>query len=112
MDETQPPPFPGPLMFPQGSEMQIKRIPMPDDIRRLEALKIAGNIGAQAAQVSTVSPYVIVDIAKVFEEYLKGDVDNKEVCTDHKPIQHRDGKPPWCRECGLTKDFKEPKSKF
>lgn len=22
-------------------------------------------------------------------------------CTDHKPIQHRDGKPPWCGKCGL-----------
>src|SRR5699024_2573364 len=20
----------------------------------------------------------------------------------HKPVQHRDGKPPWCRECGYT----------
>lgn len=20
---------------------------------------------------------------------------------DHRPVQHRDGKPPWCRECGL-----------
>lgn len=21
---------------------------------------------------------------------------------DHRPVQHRDGKSPWCRECGLT----------
>jgi len=29
---------------------------------------------------------------------------------DHKPVQHRDGKPPWCKECGLDKDFKDPSS--
>src|SRR5690625_733787 len=23
-------------------------------------------------------------------------------CPDHKPVQHRDGKPPWCNRCGLT----------
>lgn len=23
-------------------------------------------------------------------------------CPDHRPTQHRDGKPPWCRSCGLT----------
>lgn len=22
------------------------------------------------------------------------------LCMDHKPVQHRDGKPPWCRNCG------------
>lgn len=22
------------------------------------------------------------------------------VCLDHKPVQHRDGKPPWCNTCG------------
>lgn len=29
-------------------------------------------------------------------------------CPDHKPRQHRDGKPPWCRECGLTANFEMP----
>lgn len=27
---------------------------------------------------------------------------------EHKPVQHRDGKPPWCNECGLTADGEEP----
>jgi len=31
---------------------------------------------------------------------------------EHNPIQHRDGKPPWCRECGLTDSFQVPTSKF
>lgn len=36
----------------------------------------------------------------------------KKGCSDHKPVQHRDGKPPWCKECGLTKDFRTPHSLF
>lgn len=31
---------------------------------------------------------------------------------DHKPVQHRDGKEPWCRVCTLTADFREPVSKI
>ena len=34
------------------------------------------------------------------------------VCSNHRPIQHRDGKPPWCRICGLTADGKEPISRI
>ena len=37
---------------------------------------------------------------------------NDERCSDHNPRQHRDGRPPWCRNCGLTKDFKKPKGIF
>lgn len=37
---------------------------------------------------------------------------NAAKCSDHNPRQHRDAKPPWCRNCGLTKDFQVPKSKF
>lgn len=29
-------------------------------------------------------------------------------CNDHKPIQHRDSKPPWCNKCGLTVDYEIP----
>lgn len=31
---------------------------------------------------------------------------------DHKPVQHRDGKPPWCKICGLTASFHVPRSAF
>ena len=37
---------------------------------------------------------------------------NETKCSDHNPRQHRDGKPPWCRNCGLTKDFKKPTGIF
>lgn len=31
---------------------------------------------------------------------------------EHKPVQHRDGKPPWCPICGLTADMTVPVSRF
>jgi hypothetical protein len=31
-------------------------------------------------------------------------------CRNHQPRQHRDGKPPWCNECGLTESGEEPQS--
>lgn len=34
------------------------------------------------------------------------------VCSNHKPVQHRDGKPPWCNKCGLTAHGKVPVSRF
>lgn len=40
------------------------------------------------------------------------DVHPEQACTDHKPVQHRDGKPPWCKECGLTAAGVEPKSRL
>lgn len=29
-------------------------------------------------------------------------------CKNHRPVQHRDGKPPWCHICRLTADWKNP----
>lgn len=31
---------------------------------------------------------------------------------NHQPIQHRDGKPPWCPTCGLTAEGTEPVSRL
>lgn len=39
-----------------------------------------------------------------FAEHLKAN----PPCADHIPVQHRDGKPPWCTNCKLTKDWKDP----
>lgn len=33
-------------------------------------------------------------------------------CSIHKPVQHRDGKPPWCKECGLDANGNEPVSRL
>lgn len=34
------------------------------------------------------------------------------ICENHNPRQHRDGKPPWCRKCGLDAQFQVPESRF
>lgn len=34
------------------------------------------------------------------------------ICINHNPVQHRDGKPPWCKLCGLDADFKYPVSRL
>lgn len=31
---------------------------------------------------------------------------------NHRPVQHRDGKPPWCNDCGLTAEYAEPVSRL
>lgn len=31
---------------------------------------------------------------------------------EHKPVQHRDGKPPWCNTCGMTAGYLVPVSSF
>ncbi|MGX9348141.1 hypothetical protein [Microbacterium sp. KNMS] len=33
-------------------------------------------------------------------------------CESHRPVQHRDGKPPWCNSCGLTAAGHQPSSRF
>ncbi len=33
-------------------------------------------------------------------------------CPNHKPVQHRDGRPPWCDKCGLTADYQDPGPKL
>ena len=31
-----------------------------------------------------------------------------DACPNHQARQHRDGKEPWCHECGRTEDGREP----
>lgn len=31
---------------------------------------------------------------------------------NHMPVQHHDGKRPWCKECGLTASLQTPRSEF
>lgn len=35
---------------------------------------------------------------------------NEELCMMHVPIQHRDTKEPWCRRCGLNKNYDQPRT--
>lgn len=36
-------------------------------------------------------------------------IPHEDLCMNHIPLQHRDGKEPWCRRCGLNKDYDEPR---
>ena len=47
-------------------------------------------VTVEARQVATYEPVLVVD------------------CLDHRPVQHRDARPPWCKACGLTADGREP----
>lgn len=48
-------------------------------------------------------------LADVVEKYFCPD---EPICKEHEPKQHRDGKPPWCRNCGLTAGYQEPVSRL
>lgn len=34
------------------------------------------------------------------DEVLTGQVPVYPPCREHREVQHRDGKPPWCHQCG------------
>lgn len=36
----------------------------------------------------------------------------REATHDHKPVQHRDGREPWCKVCGLNRNHEEPHSRL
>lgn len=81
---------------------------------RLQAIDRAiESLGPQATTET------VIERAKKFEMFLMGNfslstntVSTHNRCVAHNPVQHRDGKLPWCDECGLDKDFKEPISLF
>lgn len=49
----------------------------------------------------------VVDGRVVLQTY-KDLLDENPPCKHHNPVQHRDGKPPWCYLCRLTTDWKNP----
>lgn len=52
----------------------------------------------------------VVDGRVVLQTY-KDMLDENPPCKHHNPVQHRDGKPPWCYLCRLTTDWKNPHGK-
>lgn len=36
------------------------------------------------------------------------ELDRNPPCPEHNPVQHRDGKPPWCPVCHLTATWDNP----
>ena len=34
------------------------------------------------------------------------------ILTAHQPVEHNDGKPPWCNHCGKTAEHEVPATRF
>ncbi|QFP94943.1 hypothetical protein SEA_OHMYWARD_61 [Gordonia phage OhMyWard] len=45
---------------------------------------------------------------KVVLQTYKDMLNENPPCKHHRPVQHRDGKPPWCYLCRLTADWENP----
>ncbi|WAB10448.1 hypothetical protein SEA_PHEPPER_63 [Gordonia phage Phepper] len=48
---------------------------------------------------------------KVVLQTYKDMLNENPPCKHHNPVQHRDGKPPWCYLCRLTADWEVPSGK-
>lgn len=77
-----------------------------DDVLARFAKEYTGLIGAEFVKIRDDFTRVTAHIEETDAELMRGlSVDDRLAaaeCSDHKPRQHRDGKPPWCRKCGLT----------
>lgn len=64
--------------------------------------------------LSYVGTGIFADGAYVFHLYEASldDIPPKPACADHKPVQHRDGKEPWCKACGLNAKGTEASSRL
>lgn len=56
---------------------------------------------------------VAFDLANALRK-AADEIDAQQIPADHehKPVQHRDGKPPWCKGCGLTAEGRVPVSRI
>lgn len=76
--------------------------------------RAAVGIGASSVRLS-VGLEDVPDLRRDIEQALAAAVTGevtamRTTCGKHEPVQHRDGKPPWCEECGLTEAYEKPKS--
>lgn len=55
-------------------------------------------------QVETAGAYAQVTITGAgsdrIEQAIRAALCDCQPCANHKPVQHRDGRPPWCNACG------------
>lgn len=86
---------------------------------RLECIKAASHLYSGGSHFDPDSR--VLDAAQKFEQYILASEEphfEEETQTktipdhNHLPIQHRDGKPPWCNVCRLTEAYQVPKSVF
>ncbi|WQY99798.1 hypothetical protein [Microbacterium phage MO526] len=81
-----------------------------DAADRADADALAGLSDRRRADVEAVRE----KIAEAREEPVTGEPDGADPLPehDHRPVQHRDGREPWCRVCGLNADGNAPASRF
>jgi hypothetical protein len=82
-----------------------------------EALYTDATARADVASLERLDPRRRADVEAVREkiaEAVTGEPEGAEPLPehDHKPIQHRDGKVPWCHVCGLDRDYNAPQGRF
>ena len=72
------------------------------------------DMGCADITVSNTSAIDILRAKSIGNVSLAEDfsIDSSQLCADHKPVQHRDAKPPWCRKCGLTAGYEFPVGRF
>lgn len=65
-------------------------------------------------ELSYVGTGIFADGSYVFHVYeVPGQLRRRaSACPDHKPVQHRDGKEPWCKACGTNAAGTFPSSRF
>ncbi|QDH93149.1 hypothetical protein QDA02_gp16 [Microbacterium phage Margaery] len=81
-----------------------------DAADRAEAATIAAGTQTERDALEAVRE----KMAEEREEPVTGEPEGAEPLPehDHTPIQHRDGREPWCRTCGLNADYNAPHSRF
>lgn len=86
--------------------MNIKRVPAYMELNghktEIGTALVDNDMGCATISVTNTSAIDILRAKSI------GNVSVSSECSDHKPRQHRDGKPPWCRACGLTANFELP----
>ena len=61
------------------------------------------------AKTTTTADGIIIEAGPAIRDALQQAADALAPgCSNHHAVQHRDGKEPWCNECHLTKDGREP----
>ena len=58
-------------------------------------------LGSIQVDTETLNANIADALVQAADE-LRGMNSTPPTCTAHNPVQHRDGKPPWCNTCGLT----------
>lgn len=70
----------------------------------------------ESKAVSTVNLTLVAEHVTIDDDLDPGvpvgQVTSAIDCRQHQARQHRDGKAPWCNECGLTENGQEPASRF